>query len=64
MVGGPLTAAASGVEKSTAMNNFSEKVSFIWGVADLLRGDYKPTEYRHALITAAVTGQLDIEKAS
>ncbi len=26
------------------MNNFSEKVSFIWGVADLLRGDYKQSE--------------------
>ena len=42
------------------MNNFSEKVSFIWSVADLLRGDYKPSEY--ALITAAVTGQLDITR--
>ena len=28
-----------------SMHNFSEKVSFIWGVADLLRGDYKPSEY-------------------
>ena len=27
------------------MRNFSQKVSFIWGVADLLRGDYKPSEY-------------------
>ena len=65
--------------------------SFIWSVADLLRGDYKQSEYgkvilpftvlrrldcvsaeriekslvllreyRQALITAAVTGQLDI----
>ncbi|MEQ1567187.1 MAG: hypothetical protein ABMA64_16220 [Myxococcota bacterium] len=23
------------------MNRFSEKVSFIWSVADLLRGDFK-----------------------
>lgn len=27
------------------MNNFSEKVSFIWGVADQLRGDYKQSDY-------------------
>ncbi len=24
------------------MNNFGDKVSFIWSVADLLRGPYKP----------------------
>ena len=28
-----------------AMNNFSEKVSFIWSVADLLRGPCKPAQY-------------------
>ena len=27
------------------MSNFSEKVSFIWRVADLLRGPYKPAQY-------------------
>jgi len=57
--------------------------SFIWSVADLLRGDYKQSEYekvilpftvlrrseeaidllqerRTALISAAVTGQIDV----
>ena len=32
--------------KETAMNNFGDKVSFIWSVADLLRGPYKPNQYR------------------
>jgi len=26
------------------MNNFGEKVSFIWNVADLLRGPYRPNQ--------------------
>ena len=62
--------------------------AFIWSVADLLRGDYKQSEYakvilplvvlrrldcvseptkakrepKQALITAAVTGQLDLAR--
>lgn len=30
---------------SSSLSNFSEKVAFIWSVADLLRGDDKPSEY-------------------
>lgn len=45
-------------------NGFSEITSFIWSVAELLRGDDKQanygTESRHALITAAVTGKIDL----
>jgi len=36
------------------MNNFGEKVNFIWSVADLLH------EYRTALISAAVTRKIDV----
>ena len=32
------------------MNNFSDKVSFIWSVADLLRGDYKQSEYGRVIL--------------
>jgi len=32
------------------VNRFSEKVSFIWGLADLLRGDYKQTEYGNVIL--------------
>ena len=41
------------------MNNFSEKVSFIWGVADLLRGDYKQSEYGRVILPFIVLRRLD-----
>ena len=41
------------------MNNFSEKVSFIWGVADLLRGDYKQSEYGRVILPFLVLRRLD-----
>ena len=41
------------------MNNFSEKVSFIWGVADLLRGDYKQSEYGRVILPLTVLRRLD-----
>jgi hypothetical protein len=27
------------------MNNFKERANFIWSIADLLRGDYRQSEY-------------------
>ena len=61
MVGGALGAANCrnvhvGV---TLMNNFSEKVSFIWGVEDLLRGDYKQSEYGRVMLPFLVLRRLD-----
>ena len=41
------------------MNNFSEKVSFIWSVADLLRGDYKQSEYGRVILPFTVLRRLD-----
>jgi type I restriction enzyme M protein len=41
------------------MNNFSEKVSFIWSVADLIRGPYKPNQYRDVMLPLAVLRRLD-----
>ncbi len=41
------------------MNNFSEKVSFIWGVADLLRGDYKQSEYGRVILPFILLRRLD-----
>jgi type I restriction enzyme M protein len=40
------------------MERFSERVSFICSVADLLRGDYKQSEYGR-VITAVVIGRLE-----
>ena len=41
------------------MNNFNEKVSFIWSVADLIRGPYKPNQYRDVMLPLCVLRRLD-----
>lgn len=41
------------------MNHFSEKVSFIWSVADLLRGNYKQSEYGRVILPFTVLRRLD-----
>ena len=41
------------------MENFSEKVNFIWSVADLLRGDYKQSEYGRVILPLTVLRRLD-----
>jgi type I restriction enzyme M protein len=41
------------------VDNFSEKVDFIWSVADLLRGDYKQSEYQKIILPLTVLRRLD-----
>ncbi len=41
------------------MNNFSEKVSFIWSVAELLRGPYRPNQYKDVMLPMTVLRRLD-----
>jgi type I restriction enzyme M protein len=41
------------------MNHFSDKVSFIWSVADLLRGPYKPPQYGRVILPLVVLRRLD-----
>lgn len=41
------------------MNHFSEKVSFLWSVADLLRGNYKQSEYGRVILPFTVLRRLD-----
>ncbi|HUP25408.1 MAG TPA: class I SAM-dependent DNA methyltransferase [Thermoanaerobaculia bacterium] len=41
------------------MHNFSEKVSFVWSVADLLRGDFKQSEYGRVILPFLVLRRLD-----
>ena len=41
------------------MNGFSDKVSFIWSVADLLRGPYKPAQYGKVILPLTVLRRLD-----
>jgi type I restriction enzyme M protein len=41
------------------MNHFGEKVSFIWSVADLLRGPYRPNQYKDVMLPLTVLRRLD-----
>lgn len=41
------------------MNNFRDKANFIWSVADLLRGDYKRSEYGKVVLPFTVLRRLD-----
>ena len=41
------------------MMNFGDKVSFIWSVADLLRGPYKPAQYGRVILPLTVLRRLD-----
>lgn len=41
------------------MNNFGEKIGFIWSVADLLRGPYRPNQYKDVMLPLTVLRRLD-----
>lgn len=41
------------------MNSFGDMVGFIWSVADLLRGDYKQSEYGKVILPLTVLRRLD-----
>lgn len=41
------------------MNNFHEKVSFIWSVADLIRGPFRPNQYKDVMLPMTVLRRLD-----
>jgi type I restriction enzyme M protein len=56
----------NGATKDTApplsprsFNGFSEITSFLWGVADLLRGDYKQADYGKVILPLTVIRRLD-----
>ncbi|MES2826690.1 MAG: class I SAM-dependent DNA methyltransferase [Bacteroidota bacterium] len=41
------------------MNNFKETANFIWAIADLLRGDYKQSDYGKVILPLTVIRRLD-----
>lgn len=43
----------------TQVEGFSDKVGFIWSIADLLRGDYRPHEYGQVILPLTVLRRLD-----
>src|SRR5260221_4024340 len=62
----PASSKANGAGKETAppvsprsSNGFSEVTSFLWSVADLLRGDYKQADYGKVILPLTVLRRLD-----
>jgi type I restriction enzyme M protein len=45
------------------MTNFQEIAGFIWNIADLLRGNYKPHEYADVILPLVVLRRLDAAMA-
>lgn len=43
------------------MANITELANFIWSVADLLRGDYKQSDYGKVILPFTVLRRLDYE---
>ena len=41
------------------MKNFKETANFIWSIADLLRGDYKQSDYGKVILPLVVIRRLD-----
>lgn len=41
------------------INTFNEKAGFIWSVADLLRGPYRPNQYKDVMLPMTVLRRLD-----
>lgn len=41
------------------MNHFNNKVTFIWSIAELLRGPYKPAQYGRVILPLTVLRRLD-----
>ena len=46
-------------QNNQQMNNFKEKADLIWRVADLLRGDYKQSDYGKVILPMTVIRRLD-----
>jgi len=41
------------------MSNFQEKISFIWDLADLLRGVYKRNDYQKVILPFTVLKKIE-----
>ena len=41
------------------MHNFSEKVNFIWGIADLIRDSFKRSKYQDVILPFTVLRRID-----
>src|SRR6202165_4334659 len=50
---------AGRVREDRQMNNFSEKVNFIWSVADLIRDTFKRSKYQDVILPLTVLRRID-----
>jgi type I restriction enzyme M protein len=41
------------------MNNFNEKVTFIWSIADLIRDAFKRSKYQDVILPLTVLRRID-----
>jgi type I restriction enzyme M protein len=55
----PLLSNANACLRITHVDGFGEKVSFIWSIAELLRGDYKASEYGKVILPFVLLRRLD-----
>ena len=57
----PLSLESSDIENSgnTMASNFTEIASFTWSVADLLRGDYKQSDYGKVILPFTLLRRMD-----
>ncbi len=46
-------------DKGHRMNNFGEKVNFIWSIADLIRDTFKRGKYQDVILPLTVLRQID-----
>ena len=56
MASNTTAATANGAKQ---FQSFNEITSFIWSVADLLRGDYKQSDYGKVILSFTVLRRLD-----
>lgn len=56
---GHLVCAARHFSEPMSSINFSSHAAFIWSVADLLRGDYKQSDYGKVILPFTVLRRLD-----
>jgi type I restriction enzyme M protein len=54
-----MTSSPANTIQPRQFQSFNEITSFIWGVADLLRGDYKQSDYGKVILPFTVLRRLD-----
>ena len=51
--------SGTGSGETLTVKNFADKVQFVWSIAELLRGPYKPPQYGRVILPLTVLRRLD-----